>query len=507
MSAKIHGQQIIEQPYYHYEHLNHEVFPLKAKKNLSISLSVLMPVYNEAYTVQECIKRILRVSSPYISELELIIVDDGSTDGTRDILREMTSRFPQITYVEHEKNLGKGAAVRTAIKKATMEVCIVQDADLEYNPADYSKLVMPFIFERADAVFGSRFLSGEYRRVLYFRHSVINRIITFLVSLVTDINYSDIETCYKAIRTHLLKSIPIRSQRFNIEPEICIKLAKRGASIFEVPISYAGRTKEEGKKIGLRDGLSALWTILKYWLIDDIYEKDSYGSSILYALSYAKRFTHWMADAIRPYLGDDILEIGAGLGNLTVCFIPRKKYMVSDISWLYLDYLENYSLHKPYMRVKRIDLTKKEDFSALEDSFDTCLCVNVLEHVEDDYTALRNLYAILEPGGKVIILVPQGKWLYSKLDEVLGHYRRYTAKGIESLMEQVGFQVEELMASFNKIGVLSWIFNGKILRRKHFSRVQLKILNMFTWFFRLINPVLPWPGLSIIAIGRKPYSG
>ena len=256
----------------------------RSDQESSVSLSVLMPVYNEAYTVRECIERVLNVSSPYLSELELIIVDDGSTDGTRDILRDMVNTYPQIIYIEHEKNRGKGAAIRTAIERAGKDICLIQDADLEYNPNEYNKIIIPFIYEHADFVLGSRFLTGEYRRVLYFHHALINRLITFWVCLITDVYYSDIETCYKAIRTRLLKSIPIRSNNFNIEPELCIKIAKRGASVFEVPISYAGRTKEEGKKIGWKDALCAMWAIVKYWFIDDIYKKDEYGLNILQSL-------------------------------------------------------------------------------------------------------------------------------------------------------------------------------------------------------------------------------
>ena len=152
----------------------------------------------------------LKVASPYISSLELIIVDDGSTDGARAILQELAGNNPQIVYIEHEKNKGKGAAIQTAFEKAKKDICIIQDADLEYNPEDYHKIIIPFIFEKADAVFGSRFLTGNYRRVLYFRHTIINRMLTLWVNLITDINYSDIETCYKAIRTRLFKSIPIR---------------------------------------------------------------------------------------------------------------------------------------------------------------------------------------------------------------------------------------------------------------------------------------------------------
>ncbi|MEW6379803.1 MAG: glycosyltransferase [bacterium] len=471
--------------------------------NPTVSLSVLMPVYNEAYTVGECLRRVLAVRSAFISGIEVIVVDDGSTDGSRTIVRELAAQHPEIILIEQTTNRGKGEAIRTALSRASKDICIIQDADLEYNPADYEKLIIPFIREHADAVFGSRFLVGDFCRLLYFRHALINRFLTFLADLITDVNYSDIETCYKAVRTRLLKSIPIRSNGFDLEPELSVKLAKRRAVIFEVPISYAGRTKEEGKKIGWRDGVTALYTLIKFWLIDDIYQKDEYGSAILNSLAHAPNFCRWMADTIRPYVGDHVLEIGAGLGNLTSHLIPRHRYVVSDINLNYLDYLQNYCLYKPYMEVKTIDLTREEDFVPFRGQFDTVICLNVLEHIEDDLAGLRNIYQALKPGGRAIVLVPYGDRLFSSFDEVLGHYRRYSDSRLQEVMTRAGFGLTALVTSFNRIGVPAWVLNGKILKRKSFSPVQIKILNTFQCVLGKINAILPWHGLSTIAVGVK----
>ncbi|MCL6583877.1 MAG: glycosyltransferase [bacterium] len=471
--------------------------------NPTVSLSVLMPVYNEAYTVGECIRRVLAVRSAFISEIEIIVVDDGSTDGSRDILRRLAARHPEIILIEQPTNRGKGEAIRTALAKASKDICIIQDADLEYNPKDYEKLIIPFVREQADAVFGSRFLVGDYCRLLYFRHALVNRFLTTLADLITDVNYTDIETCYKAVRTRLLKSIPIRSHGFDLEPELSVKLAKRRAAIFEVPISYAGRTKEEGKKIGWWDGVVALWTLIKYWLIDDIYQEDEYGSAILHSLAQAPNFCRWMAETIRPYVGDYVLEIGAGLGNLTSHLIPRPHYVVSDINQNYLDYLKNYCLYKPYMEVKTIDLRREEDFIPYREQFDTVICLNVLEHIEDDLAGLKNIHQALRAEGRAIVLVPYGEWLRSSFDEVLGHYRRYSDLQLQEVMKKAGFDLVKIITSFNRIGVPAWILNGKILRRKKFSSIQIKILNTFQGILSKINTILPWHGLSTIAIGRK----
>src|SRR3989339_1038841 len=428
--------------------------------NRTISLSVIMPVYNEIYTIESCIEKVLAVKSPYISELEIVVVDDGSKDGTREILREMSKKYPNLTYIEHDTNKGKGAALRPGIERASKDVCIIQDADLEYDPNDFHKIALPFIKEGADAVFGSRFMVSDYTRLLYYKHALINKLLTFMTNVITDLTFTDMETCYKAIRTNLLKSIPIRSNGFDFEPEISIKLAKRGAHIFEVPISYSGRTKEEGKKIGWKDGLKAFTTLIKYAIVDDIYKADKYGAHILTGLNHAPNFLKWMAEVVKPYIGNNVLEIGAGIGNMTKYFIPRKKYVVSDINNDYLEYLKNYVKNKPYVDVKRVDLSSQNDFVSIKGAFDTVICLNVLEHIEDDGAALKNIYSSLSVGGRAIILVPQGEWLYSSLDEVVGHTRRYSPEQISKTMQAAGFEIEKMIISFNKIGVLSWIING-----------------------------------------------
>lgn len=221
-------------------------------------LSVVIPVYNEVRSVEAAI---LRVRSVQL-HLELIVVDDGSTDGTRSILAELKNQGLIDTLVLHEKNQGKGAAVRTGLAHATSAVTVVQDADLEYDPHELPRLMEPILDGRADAVFGSRFLGGP-KRVLYFWHRVGNGMLTLLSNMLTNINLSDMETCYKMVRTDLLKSLPLSSQRFGIELELTARLAQAGARIYEVPISYSGRTYEEGKKINWKDGVAALWHILR----------------------------------------------------------------------------------------------------------------------------------------------------------------------------------------------------------------------------------------------------
>jgi glycosyltransferase involved in cell wall biosynthesis len=227
-----------------------------------MKLSVVMPVYNEQATLEEVVARVLAAPA----EIELICVDDGSSDGSREILAELQSRKPQIRALLQPRNMGKGAALRRGIQEATGDYVIIQDADLEYDPADYAVLLRPLIEGKADVVYGSRFLGSGPHRVLYFWHSVGNQILTLLSNALTNINLSDMETCYKAFRREVIQSIPIEEDRFGFEPEITVKVAKRRLRVYEVGISYWGRTYEEGKKIGWKDGVRALWCLLKYTL-------------------------------------------------------------------------------------------------------------------------------------------------------------------------------------------------------------------------------------------------
>lgn len=226
-----------------------------------MKLSVVMPVYNERATLRYVVERVLSVAP---MELELICVDDGSRDGSPEILAELQSEHAQLRVFQQPHNLGKGAALRRGIEEATGDFVIIQDADLEYDPHDYPALLDPLIQGKADVVYGSRFLGSGPHRVLYFWHSVGNWLLTLLSNCLTNVNLSDMETCYKAFRREVIQSIPIQEDRFGFEPEITVKIAKRHLRIYEVGISYWGRTYEEGKKIGWRDGVRALWCLLKY---------------------------------------------------------------------------------------------------------------------------------------------------------------------------------------------------------------------------------------------------
>ena len=468
------------------------------------SLSVLVPVYNEQYLVAESLGRLeVLAESPHLERVEVIVVDDCSSDATPRALEAFaaTRAGSRLAwrFLRHEANAGKGAAIRTALAQATCELSVIHDADLEYHPRDLLRIVRVFVEEGADAVFGSRFAGGEARRVLMYRHQLGNKFLTFLCNLATNLNLSDMETCYKAVRTDLLRSIPIRSNDFRLEPELTIKLAKRQAKIFEVPISYSGRTYQEGKKINWRDGVKALWAIARFAISDEIYAQDAYGSQILARLSRAPKFNAWMADTIRPFVGTRVLEVGGGTGTLTQHLVPRASYVVSDVNPLYLHTLQALRADRPYLSVAFCDIADRASVPRHPDGFDTIVCLNVLEHVAPDVEALRNLHDALAPGGRAVILVPQGPWNFSTLDEVLGHKRRYTRASLEAAATEAGFAVEQIVP-FNRLASLAWFVDGRVLRRRTFGLLQIRMLNLLTPLMRAVDGILPLPPLSLIAI-------
>jgi 2-polyprenyl-3-methyl-5-hydroxy-6-metoxy-1,4-benzoquinol methylase len=313
------------------------------------------------------------------------------------------------------------------------------------------------------------------------------------------------ETCYKVFRTDLLKSIPIRSDRFGFEPEIVMKSAKRKFRIYEVPISYHGRTYEEGKKIGWKDGLKAFAVIFKFWLIDDLYAVP-YGRGVLNNLTGTPQYLSWLALKLRPHVGDEVLEIGAGIGNLTARLMSRRTlYIAAEKDPLHLHALRNRFLRTPNVAVQRIDPEVPGDLAGLENCFDTVLCLNVLEHLDDAGQVLESLAATIRPGGSLLVLVPNVPGIYGSLDRKIGHKRRYSQATIGQLLAAHGFAVETV-ESFNKVALLPWWAYSKLLGTGNISKLVLKIFDKSVWFWRRLDVLMPWQGLSLVAVGRKPVS-
>jgi len=473
-----------------------------------------MPCYNEAALVERAIARVL--ASPYTAEL--IVVDDGSTDGTRDLLAGFDD--PRVRLILHPVNAGKGAALRTGFAEIGFPFAIVQDADDEYDPADYAQVLAPLLDGRADVVFGSRFNSPQAHRVLYFWHSVGNRLLTTISNMFTNLNLSDMETCYKAFRREVLDTLEIEEDRFGFEPEITAKVAGAGWRVYEVSIGYAGRTYAEGKKIGWRDGIQALTCIVRYSPIGSrggrrrkatrrdgergpVTAESSDGAlaGTLDSLDVASNYAGWIYSMMEPHLGPRVLEIGAGHGTLTHLLAANREVVVTDVSPRCVAVLRERFSGRAGVEVLEADVLATPDIGG----FDSIVLVNVLEHVADDGAALRHLRDVLHPGGRLLLFVPAFEALYSQFDRRIGHHRRYRAAELTAAVTEAGFEVVDARY-INSVGAIAWWVVatklGRIPTRRWsaltYDRAMVPALR------RLESRWTPPFGQSVLCVARRP---
>ena len=459
-------------------------------------LSVIVPCYNERATVAELLRRVREVPI----DKEILVIDDQSTDGSRDIVAKLATEWPEIRQLIQPVNQGKGAAIRRGIDEARGDIVLIQDADLEYDPEEYPKLVQPILDGHADAVFGSRF-EGYPRRVMLFWHRMGNTFLTFLSNATTNLDLTDMETCYKVFRRDVIQSIRLRSNRFGIEPEITAKLAKRGYRIFEVPIAYYGRDYWEGKKINWKDGFAAIWTILRYGLLHDSTSEPRTFTQVR-RRSRLSRYNRWVWDRIAPYVGERVLEVGAGSGAMTRFLYGRELIVATDKETPYVDRLRNAFRRRPGILVERVDLESDDALPLASHRFDTVTAINVLEHAADDIGALRRAHQLLQPGGRVIVFVPAGKSLFGSMDRGIGHERRYEKDELVGKLQEAGFEVEHVSFQ-NRIAKLAWWLNAKVLGRKALPSGQSRIFDLLVPLIRAMEGDNPSTGLSLIAVGRK----
>ena len=459
-----------------------------------------MPVYNEARTLKTILARVL--ASPVDLPIEVICVDDGSRDKSVEILAAAAAADPRVRVFRQPVNTGKGAAIRRAIAEMRGDVAIIQDSDLEYDPNDYPALIAPIIQGNADAVFGSRFASASQRKVLLYWHSVANKVLTWLTNVLNDINLTDMETCYKAVRADILRQTPLHSDRFGIEPELTTRLSQWSVRLYEVPVSYHGRTAAEGKNIGWKDAVSAVWCLLKYRFIDDRFTTHD-GYYVLQSMRRARGLNRWILEQFRPFVGQRVVEAGCGIGNFTELLLDRERLVCLDNDPLYVEMINWRLGHLENLRALKFDLSDTAAYATLkEERVDTIVCLNVLEHIAPDEAVLRAYYDLLEPGGHAIILVPAHPSLYGPCDAAIGHERRYTQVELHSKMQAAGFEIVK-MCEFNRLGVPGWWVNKQFGRRDINPR-QMRMFERLLPIAKAAEALQLGPGLSLIGVGRKP---
>jgi len=460
-------------------------------QTLQPRLSVLMPVYNEARTLRTIVAKVLEALTDL--DLELVCVDDCSQDESRQILEELAAGDPRIKVIAQPVNMGKGKAIRTAIEHMTGDIAIVQDADLEYDPNDIPRVIAPIVEGRADAVFGSRFAASEQRRVLFFWHALGNTLLTLLSNMANDLNLTDMETCYKAVRADVLKRLRLTSDRFGIEPEMTARLAQWGARIYEVPISYHGRTYAEGKNIGWRDGVEALWLIFKFRFLDTRATNDDSVVS-RQSLGRAPRFRRWVLGRFEGYLGQRVLEVNAGPGHTTSLLLRSKSLVAVDDDPVHVETLRRRFGHMENVEI----LPAVEPGRSLD--VDTAVVFDGLQRVVEPKEFLAEVASQVRSGGHVLIQVPAGSDLYGNTDTAVGHIRRFDKEQLVEMIRAAGLELVKL-EEFNRFGTLAWRLHHALGRRS-ISILQARSFDLLVPVVKLLEPLLPVRGLSLLAVAR-----
>ncbi len=486
------------------------------------TLSIVIPVYNERSTLRSVIAQVLAVDlRPLSLRRQIVVIDDLSTDGTRAIVESLREDWravvgpvlsrrgldaarlmedAEIITLFHPENRGKGSAVRSGLQRATGDLILIQDADLEYDPRDYPKLVTPILEDRADVVYGSRYLASD-RRVLHFWHTQGNRLLTLLGNLATDLDLTDMETCYKVFRADVLRGLHLESERFGIDPELTVKIARQRWRIFEVPISYSGRGYALGKKIGWRDAVDTLVVLARHRLGERDVEAEALTDT-LQKMRGMRAFNEQLFLAIRPFLGRRILQVGAGFGAVTDYMLRCGDVIAADTHEVAVRTLRSsYALHDT-VEVIRWQLGDPPP-PALEAGVDTLVAINVLDQLEDEGAALAAARRLLEPtGGRLVMLGPAHPGMLGSLDRAMGRKRRYTMETLRASLEGAGFEIEHTRW-FNLLGLAGWALSGGMLEKERLPAAQLGLYNTLSTALLPLESRLPLPtGLSILAVAR-----
>jgi glycosyltransferase involved in cell wall biosynthesis len=454
-------------------------------------LSIIIPVFNEINTVEEIVRRVRK--APF--DHEIIIIDDGSNDGTVDVLKKIQSDSPEIKVIFKEDNEGKGAAIREALPFISGNLVAIQDADLEYYPDELGPMIKVIEEGKADVVFGTRFLGPH--RVFFFTHYVASKALTVVCNLLFNTILSDMGACYKMFRTEIFKAMPFRAHGFGFDAEVSGYVFRKKFRVYEMPISYNGRTYEDGKKLRWGDAFPMLYQLLRMRFTTlDI------GEETLFRLQSVNKYYQIFYERVKPLIGDRVLEIGSGNGNFTRFLLGREKVVATDLSENHLQTLRQRFVQNDRVGIHFYDAAQRPSEDIKKQNINTVVCLNVLEHIEDDKAALQSMKEILIPGGRLILLVPCIKALYGTLDEGLDHFRRYTKKELQDRVTEAGFEIEDTFF-YNMWGVPGWFINGRILRRRVLPKFQL-------YFFTLLHPLVRMEqyfktpfGISVIVIAKK----
>jgi len=483
-----------------------------------VKLSIVVPFYNELRTLPTVIERLLAVDFAGLGvETELIFVDDGSTDTSRSLLDPPPRE--DVRLIVHERNQGKGAAVRTGLEAATGDILCIQDADLEYHPADLPALVRPILDGEFEVVYGSRFKGSAAG--LYYSHRVANRLLNLMVNVAFNRYLSDVYTGYKVFTRKAYSGLRLTARTFTVEMELTSHFLRKGLVIFEVPISYRARTYAEGKKIHFKDGFLAVGAVLRYRLRPAPRElgpaarraPDSPGTARtldggatihtlgLEDLTAARRYRRYLFSQLAPYLGQNVLEVGAGLGDFSAQLIDRERLVVADSDPVCVRALEERFSGRPGVEVISGDPTELK----VEPRVDTVVAINVLERLLDDAAALRGMAEAVVPGGNLLVLVAGYPQLAGPFDRALGNLRRYTPDGLRAAVEAAGL-VPEVVRPVNFLGGLAWWTAVRVGRQGRPTPALVRLYD------RLVIPaerllerrVRPGFGQSVLCVARVP---
>lgn len=467
-------------------------------------LSVVVPCFNEEATIEQLLSRV--IASEWVAEV--IVVDDGSADRSTELVRACSDK--RVRLICQPFNMGKGAALRRGLAEASSPYVIIQDADLEYDPSEYGRLLAPLLRDEADVVYGSRFASSSQRRVLFFWHSIGNRVLTLLSNVFTNLNLTDMETCYKVFRTELIQSIELEEDRFGFEPEVTAKLAARRARFFEMGISYSGRTYQEGKKIGWKDGLRAVYCILRYSPIgaritrsaalDEVIDDSSPAvlTGVLETLDDMQRYPAWIVELLQPHLGERVLEVGAGHGAISERLAATHHLVAMEPDDIGLEVLT------AKFTGTGVTVVPDLDGAALHGPYDGVVLVNVLEHVLDDVGLLDQLRQMLVPGGRVCVFSPAHQALYSRFDRAIGHHRRYTTTTLTQAVSRAGLVVADARY-VNALGAMAWFVSARVMGVTTPSATLTRLYDRTVvvatrWLERSLRPRF---GQSVLVVATK----